>query len=387
MQQSADMRQDAQDAAAALHAGRHREAAEKFAAALARDPRQIACAIGLAYACKALGDRAAQERALDHALALDGRNLHALIMKGDLFEADGDSAVAGKWYSVALRVAETVGQLPAQLAQELARIRERKSRLEEEYEARIRQTLDEAGFPSIQPDSRFARSLDILLGRREIFVQEPKRYYFPGLPQIEFYDRLDFDWVPTLEAKTAIIRGELEALRAEGDSFTPYLEANQSGPVTHHRDMVGNDDWGAYYLWKDGRPVEDHVARFPETAKALQDLPIPRIEGTSPNILFSRLKPGASIPPHNGLINTRLICHLPLIVPDGCGFRVGSQTRPWVEGELFIFDDSIEHEAWNRSGKERVVLLFEIWRPELSETERAQVSTLLSSIGVRTSDG
>ena len=79
--------------------------------------------------------------------------------------------------------------------------------------------------------------------------------------------------------------------------------------------------------------------------------------------LFSVLEPGTHIPPHNGMLNTRLICHLPLIVPPGCRLRVGSETRTVEAGKTMIFDDSMEHEAWNDSGETRVVLLFEIWRP------------------------
>ena len=89
-----------------------------------------------------------------------------------------------------------------------------------------------------------------------------------------------------------------------------------------------------------------------------------------PNILFSRLRPGAKIPPHNGMINTRLIGHLPLIIPEDCGFRVGNSTRTWNVGEAFLFDDTIEHEAWNNSSEDRFVLIFEVWRPELTEAEQ-----------------
>jgi aspartyl/asparaginyl beta-hydroxylase (cupin superfamily) len=97
--------------------------------------------------------------------------------------------------------------------------------------------------------------------------------------------------------------------------------------------------------------------------------------------LFSLLRPGARIPPHTGQINARLICHLPLIVPDGCGFRVGNEVRRWIEGETLIFDDTIEHEAWNNSGRLRVVLLFDIWRPELSLEERKLVAATLAAVG------
>ena len=100
----------------------------------------------------------------------------------------------------------------------------------------------------------------------------------------------------------------------------------------------------------------------------------------SPSILFSLLRPGARIPPHTGFVNTRLICHLPLIVPEGCHFRVGNEVRKWVEGQAWVFDDTMEHEAWNDSGETRVILLFEIWRPELTIEERGLVNAMFEAI-------
>jgi len=114
---------------------------------------------------------------------------------------------------------------------------------------------------------------------------------------------------------------------------------------------------------------------------ALQALPLPRIPGRSPNILFSQLRPGAHIPPHHGFVNTRLIVHLPLVAPPGCVFRVGNETRTWAYGKAWAFDDTIEHEAWNTSDQTRVVLLFEVWRPELTAQERALVGSLFEAIG------
>ena len=81
------------------------------------------------------------------------------------------------------------------------------------------------------------------------------------------------------------------------------------------------------------------------------------------------------------MLNTRLICHLPIIVPENCGaLRVGNQTRTWQEGKALIFDDSVEHEAWNNSNEERVVLLFDIWRPELTEDERRLITDMLVAV-------
>jgi len=98
-------------------------------------------------------------------------------------------------------------------------------------------------------------------------------------------------------------------------------------------------------------------------------------------VLFSLLRPGAHIAPHHGFMNGRYICHLPLIVPDDCAMRVGSETRPWAEGKACVFDDSIEHEAWNRhADRLRVVLIFDVWRPELSGEERELIGAILNAV-------
>jgi aspartyl/asparaginyl beta-hydroxylase (cupin superfamily) len=144
--------------------------------------------------------------------------------------------------------------------------------------------------------------------------------------------------------------------------------------------MADNPDWSAFYLWKDGAAVPGNAERCPRTLAALADVPFTRVRGRMPSILFSVLRPGAHIPAHHGFVNARLICHLPLVVPNGCTFRVGNETREWVEGKAWVFDDTIEHEAWNRSRETRVVLLFELWRPEITEAERRLISTLFEAV-------
>ncbi len=96
--------------------------------------------------------------------------------------------------------------------------------------------------------------------------------------------------------------------------------------------------------------------------------------------MFSLLKPKTRIPPHNGVTNVRLVTHLALIIPDGCGFRVGNQSRQWVPGKAWVFDDTIEHEAWNDSDKLRVVLIFDIWHPQLTPPERAMITALAAGV-------
>lgn len=80
------------------------------------------------------------------------------------------------------------------------------------------------------------------------------------------------------------------------------------------------------------------------------------------------------------MLNTRLIVHIPLIVPPGCRLRVGNEVREVQAGVPLIFDDSIEHEAWNDSGEPRAILLFEIWRPELTAVERAALTAMFGAV-------
>jgi aspartyl/asparaginyl beta-hydroxylase (cupin superfamily) len=106
----------------------------------------------------------------------------------------------------------------------------------------------------------------------------------------------------------------------------------------------------------------------------LADCDQPQVRGASPNAMFSLLAPNTAIPPHVGVNNARLVVHLPLIVPDGCWFRVGAETRHWRRGEILVFDDTIEHEAMNPSDELRVVLIFDTWQPDLEPIERQAIA-------------
>ena len=158
------------------------------------------------------------------------------------------------------------------------------------------------------------------------------------------------------------------------------MPRDSNAPHVSSHALAGNLDWGAFHLFKDGLIQEENARLCPKTMEALKAAPTPSVRGKCPVALFSRLRPGTRIPPHHGLMNSRLICHLPLIAPKGCVLRVGNQERVWRIGEMLIFDDSIEHEAYNPTSKDRIVLLFDIWRPELSEDERRFISALFEAI-------
>jgi aspartate beta-hydroxylase len=160
----------------------------------------------------------------------------------------------------------------------------------------------------------------------------------------------------------------------------PYVQRDPDRPAFDVRGLLDNPKWSAFFLIKDGAVVESHAARCPRTMAALAAVPLCRIDRRTPSVLFSLLQPGARIPPHHGFTNARLIGHLPLIVPSDCALRVGSETRAWREGEVLLFDDSIEHEAWNSSERPRMVLIFDVWRPELSAKERELIAAMLGAI-------
>src|SRR5216683_732290 len=325
-------------------------------------------------------DPSAALAAVDHALALEPRNLRALIMKADHLAAAGDARAASSFYRAAVDTAPPATQLPADLRNELERAQAMCERYAAQFAAYLRERLVARGLVERRSSGRFRDSLDILTGGKRIYFQEPRQYFFPGLPQIQFYDREDFPWLDKVEAATADIRAELIEILKQESAFKPYVEGNPRLPQTNPQGMLNNPEWSAFYLWKNGAIVPENAARCPKTLSALADVPLARVRSRSPSILFSLLRPGARIPPHTGEVNTRLICHLPLIVPDHCRFRVGNDTRVLAEGKAWVFDDTMEHEAWNGSERTRVILLFEIWRPELTMEERALVSAMFEAI-------
>jgi aspartate beta-hydroxylase len=374
-----DVRAHAQSGVEALRRGDPRKARESFERIVAAGQADASTCLALAHACRALKEDAAAHAAVDKALALEPRNLRALILKADHLAAEGDERAAASFYHVAVRIAPPAHELPAELRGELGRAQTMCERYAAQYEAFLRDRVGR-GLENRASTKRFRHSLDILFGKKQIYFQQPKYFFFPELPQIQFYDRNDFPWLDKVEAATAEIQAELAEVMKDLSVFKPYVQGNSKRPHTGQQGMLNNPDWSAFYLWKDGEIVPENAARCPRTLNALAEVPAPRVRNRMPSVLFSLLRPRAHIPPHNGLVNTRLICHLPLIVPPSCAFRVGNDIRVPVEGKAWVFDDTIEHEAWNGSDRARVILLFETWRPELTEEERALVSTMFDAI-------
>lgn len=333
----------------------------------------------LAWACHRLGDDDAADAFSVQALAMDGTDLRVLLVRGDLLTVRGAKREANLYYRAVVARGETAADLPRDLVEGVARAKAIQMRLVSAMSDHLREELRQSGYVEGRSSPRFTHALDIATGRRQPYFQQPQAFFFPELPNTQFFPRDMFPWMDKVEAATDDITRELEAVLLEDAGFEPYLHTVPHLPTRTDYPLVDSMDWSSCFLWKDGAETPN-AARCPRTMEALSDAPMPRIAARSPQIMFSQLKAGAHILPHTGFVNTRLVCHLPLIVPDGCKFRVGNEVRSWERGKAWIFDDTIEHEAINSSRQTRVVLIFDIWRPELTEEERGLVTTLLETL-------
>ena len=234
------------------------------------------------------------------------------------------------------------------------------------------------------PDERkrMERFRSNVLRRTRPFHSSPTHFHYPELAEREFHPRVLFPWLEQVEAATEEIAAEFEAvMSAERAELVPYIQYDEHLPLAQWRPLNQSLDWTAIHLWRNGERVEANARHCPRTMELLERIPQPRIAGAGPNAMFSLLAPGTRIPPHVGVNNARLVCHLPLVVPPGCWFRVGEETRIWERGKAFVFDDTIEHEAMNPSQELRVVFIFDIWHPDLSEVERSAVKALIEADG------
>lgn len=319
------------------------------------------------------------EAALTERLRASPRDLPALLAMAALKQDAGDDRAALSFYKTALGVATQPGaRVPTETVPALRAGEAFIAAAQARFAAHLTDAIADAGLADGRGGARLRQGIDLLFGRAELFQQQPSMFYFPELPQRQFFERNEFAWAPAVEAATDAIRAELGSLM-DTQAFAPYVSGAPGRPRPAANPLLDDPSWSAAYLWQGGERTVN-AASCPVAMAALEQAPIPRIAGRSPIALFSLLRPGTHIRPHHGMLNTRLICHLPLVVPDGCALRVGNETRAWRAGELTVFDDSFEHEAWNRGNETRVVLLFEIWRPELSDEEKAALTRIFEAI-------
>ena len=372
----------------ALESGNAAAAIEQFGAAVAADASMAELWMNLAMAQRLASDDLGERQSLEQVLTIDQQHLMARIRLAELHERRAELAAAtAHWVTVishCSQIPQWTPEIAAVVAHARAFVGERQTAMVAAVDNGLAQALAAA---SERDRRRASAAADYMLGRRERFTNDCHGFFYPFLPADEFFDRGDFPWFKRLEAATAVVRDELLAILASDDpGLAPYIDMPPGTARNLWTDLDRSPDWSALHLWRDGERVDAVCERAPRTAELVESLPLARIPGRAPAVFFSILKAGKTIPPHTGVTNIRTIIHLPLIVPRDCGFRVGGETREWREGEAFAFDDTIEHEAWNRSDQDRALLILDCWNPHLGEDERDIVLRLFAISAAHNSD-
>lgn len=358
---------------------------------LGHDPRSSLLLFHLGAAHEAAGESEEAESSLRSAIDADPDNALARFWLGSVLHRDGNNDEAISAWMQALACGERTGFLRA-MANGPGEVRQRVETAQVAVQAARSAALDDALRPPHERHGgaaleRVERAFGGYRGGEAPQpahpLQQPSFLFVPGLPEKPWRERGDFPFLASIEAQTDAIREELLAVLADEDGLAPYVDMPDDAPAAPMwRTLNRSPSWSGYHLYRHGERIEAHARRCPRTMAALDALPLLRIPGHGPEALFSVLRPGTHIPPHTGVMNGRLTVHLPLIVPPDCGaLAVAREPRAWTEGECLVFDDSYVHEAWNRSAHTRVVLIFDLWNPDLTAVEREALAAGIAAIG------
>lgn len=201
--------------------------------------------------------------------------------------------------------------------------------------------------------------------------QKPRFFYFPGLPPGPYHDPFLQPWAKTLADSFEDIRREAISMSADRDNFRGFIDFKPGDNPDKFLSGNTQKSWDAFFFYRHGQRFDGNHVLSPKTSKILESIELCRIDRQAPEICFSLLTAGTTILPHYGVTNTRLVMHLPLVVPNDCALNVINEgEHHWREGELMLFDDTYQHEAWNRSNKDRLILLMDCWNPHLTEAEK-----------------
>lgn len=334
-----------------------------------------------ALALRLVGDFQGSLAVLDDALAMQPYDFIALLAKAAMLEKLGGEKAAADTYRNALKIAPPRSQCPPAIIAQIDHADGVVQRQAEALRDHMRSAVEDLR-ATLDPSTldRFDEGLEIYAGVKAPPKQEPILLNYPRLPAIPFYDRTLFPWLSELEAATPVIQTELTALLEESfDDFAPYIAYPKGAPVNQWGELNHSRKWTSLWLWKDGEKQQSVCDRCPQTAALLESLPMARQESFAPTAVFSALQPHTHIPAHTGSANVRLLTHLPLILPGPARFRVGNTTREWKMGKAWVFDDTIEHEAWNDADEMRVILIFDIWNPYLTEAEQTLITAMMKA--------
>ncbi len=366
----------------AFQRGDAKGAVELLQSARARAPRDPMIPLTLSRVFRELDQPEQEWAAIIDTLQVDPYFLPGLLGKAEFHERQHRTRIAASVFRNALKVAPEEPQWPQALRRRLEHARDVVRNDTEELAAYLahRISATRASVDAVAAD-RWDEAASILAGRTRPYHSQCNQLHVPRLPATTFYDDALFPWMAELESRTDAIKSELQDMLARrGEEFVPYIQYGPGDPVNQWDKLNHSRNWSGFHLYAHGEPVQEHLSQCPRTAEALALVDAVDIPGLCPNAMFSALAPGAHIPPHTGETNARLVAHLPLVVPDGCSYRVGYDWRQWREGKCWVFDDTLEHEARNDSDQVRVILMFDVWNPLLSLAEREMATALAGAM-------
>lgn len=375
-------------AVAALRSGELARARAHLGAALAAAPDDALTLNHWAQMQQAEGDVSGALQTYARLLDQEPSLYSVRLAFARLLEATGDRGAAARQYFRAIRQAQRAGRwlsldstpagLRPQVTHAMALVDQQRRAICDSVFAPLVQTFGRAAL------ARVSDFIAVQLGEANYAPadarQRPTGMAFPGLPQSPYLDPRRIAGVAELEAQTHAILAELQGVLGR-DAGREQVFASQRLADAFLRSDRGPATWDGYYFYRHGHRNETNASRCPVTMAAIDRLPLARVRGYGPEVLFSTLGPGTHLRPHHGVTNTRVVCHLPLIVPPDCVLRVAGEPHHWRFGEVVAFDDTYSHEALNGSAQTRVVLIFDVWHPDLSPAECTAVCALQEALG------
>lgn len=299
----------------------------------------------------------------------------AYLYAGSWLQQNGDSDAAVASYSLAQETAPLVLELwKNQNESEPTRIKSKQADLllRQFLSSQHRQLFD-------QVDSRLMDAIWVqnhdspLTHVTELY--SPDLFHIPALTQRPFFETEEFPWADAIRDQTKTIQDELQHALSEHATKLgqrPYLPENtQTGAPLQH--LLGSPNWTAIDLYRDGELNTKIADKFPKTLDAIRSVPTYGLDETPFEVFFSMLQSHKTIGAHFGQSNHSLTVHLGLDTPTGGYLSVANEKRSWKEGELLIFNDGYQHSAHNTTDHQRIVLLFSIWHPSLTDNERTHV--------------
>lgn len=350
-------------------------------------PRKSALYQNLAIILRAQGRLEEALEAFRTALRLNPEQPLSWIQQGDVFQALGKTPEAIASYNQAAAIAGNLGILAnAHRANPQAQAiiaRAAKVLIKERTNAITKATADMDA-----PDGTDNLERAIIAGQHMAQsripkyadpLQKPGFCYFPGLDPNPFYEKSDFPFLEHLEKSHKLILNEFSDIVSDEQLMQPYIKIDP--PVNAQwAELNYSPNWSSYHLYNNGQPIRENCVRCPETIRIIETLPLATVTNQAPEVFFSLLRPGTHIPPYYGMENYKLTVHLPLIIPKFSGIRVGDETKRWKPGKCLIFDDSFEHEAWNKSQESCAILSLEIWNPLIREEEKIYLNNAVAGL-------